>query len=587
MSYVPRFSALMCAYLCVRLHAAGVPPVNDTCTGALLITCSSVTAADTTASATDPSDPGFSCHNGGAGSLGVGGIWFRFVAADATARLHTCASVAPADDSLLAVYSGTCGALAEIGCDDDEAFCIATDFGSDVTLCGLTVGETYYVQLAAWTESDRGVYQLDLQCPAPSGGITGACCMSDGTCADGVAESCCQQGGGSYLGDGSHCATSTCAQLVGQWDGYSGTYADIWVDGDYAYAPNWGLGDGNTARVHIIDISNPTNPVLDNTFFLPSPNEFTSPQDVKVAGGLLFIGLEGGAFDAVAIVDVRNPTSPSLLTTIRTANFTRTHNVFYDNGFLYMADSSTPRVGIVDLRGFDPNNPPPSPITQEQWVLDNVGTSIVHDITVRNGRLYAAAWSSGLWVYDVTDVANSMPTLIGSTPGTSTHSVWPTDDGNFVVTGEERTLGGITVYEITDTGGALSFTQTDSLVLPEAFSVHNQVVIGHRLYNSWYEAGLQVFDIDPATGLLQFVAVYDSSPPGGGGFVGNWGVYPFLGDDRIVLSDMENGVLIVDITGGVGPVPTIGTWGLIVLTCALLCAGTIVIRRRAVAREAA
>ena len=31
---------------------------------------------------------------------------------------------------------------------------------------------------------------------------------------------------------------------------------------------------------------------------------------------------------------------------------------------------------------------------------------------------------------------------------------------------------------------------------------------------------------------------------------GNWGVYPFLGTDRILLSDMQNGLFIVDVTPG-------------------------------------
>ena len=29
------------------------------------------------------------------------------------------------------------------------------------------------------------------------------------------------------------------AFVVGSWDQYSGTYADIWGDGDYAYLPNY------------------------------------------------------------------------------------------------------------------------------------------------------------------------------------------------------------------------------------------------------------------------------------------------------------------------------------------------------------
>ena len=160
----------------------------------------------------------------------------------------------------------------------------------------------------------------------------------------------------------------------------------------------------------------------------------------------------------------------------------------------------------------------------------------MHDITVAGGRLYASAWDSGLWIYDVTDVANQIPSFLGNTPdgGNNTHSAWPTGNGDYVVTGEERPGGGIKAYRITDNGGSLTLELTDTHALPggEASSVHNQVFVGYRLFNSWYQAGLQVLDIDPATGLFEFVAEYDT--PGS-----VWGVYPFLGPDRVLLSDMK------------------------------------------------
>ena len=67
------------------------------------------------------------------------------------------------------------------------------------------------------------------------------------------------------------------------------------------------------------------------------------------------------------------------LATVRISGFTNIHNVFYDSGFLYLADSATSRVGIVDLTAFDPDNPPTLPITSAKWILTNVGSSFVHD----------------------------------------------------------------------------------------------------------------------------------------------------------------------------------------------------------------
>ena len=337
------------------------------------------------------------------------------------------------------------------------------------------------------------------------------------------------------------------AILRGTWDGYSGLYADVWADGDYAYLPNWGLADGQPAQIHIINISDPTNPVLDNILSLSSPNSFASPQDVKVANGLLFVALEGDANDSVAIVDVRDPTAPVELATIRIDGFENLHNLFYDQGFLYMVNSSGPEMAIVALTGFDPDNPPPSPMTEAKWILEFIGSSFVHDVTVQNGRAYVSAWDTGLWIYDVTDVANNAPVFLGRGLGIATHAAWPTDDGQFVVVGEERDGGPIKLFEVVPDGDSVSVNLLDTVDLSaDAFSAHNPIVIGDRVYVSWYQAGLQVFDIDREAGELVFVASFDTSESGNNvGFDGNWGVYPFFGTDKILLSDMAHGLSIV------------------------------------------
>ena len=328
------------------------------------------------------------------------------------------------------------------------------------------------------------------------------------------------------------------AELVGQWDGFDGSYADVWGNGDYAYIGSWG-----DSFVQIVDISDAANPGPAVQYELPSGAQ-GSAQDIKVGDDLLFIG--------VHIVDVRDPANPVGLVNI---DISFIHNVFYDNGYLYIVDSGTPTIGVVDLTTLDPDNPPAGPITDMKWLVNGVGSLFVHDITVQDGRLYASAWDSGLWIYDVTNVATEPPSFLGQTPdgGNNTHSCWPTGKGDYVVTGEERFGGGIKVYRITEVGQGLELELTDTLELPtdQANSVHNQTVVGYRVYNSWYGHGLQVFDIDPVTGLLEFVASYDTSAGG----LGNWGVYPFLGSDKVLASDVENGLFIIHVDPAAAPSP--------------------------------
>ncbi|MCH7721163.1 MAG: hypothetical protein IH988_09285 [Planctomycetes bacterium] len=339
------------------------------------------------------------------------------------------------------------------------------------------------------------------------------------------------------------------AELVGSWDGFNGSYADVWGDGDYAY-----MGQFGSSGVFIIDISNPSDPVLAAEYAVPAPNNSSSAQDVKVGDGLLFIGLESNSGPAsVQIVDVRDPPNPVSLTTIDISAVSDPHDVFYDRGYLYIVDSSSNKIAVVDLTDLDPDNPPGSPITQTQWVVNNVGSFFVHDITVRprpSGEtwLYACAWSSGLFVYNVTNIADQPPQFLASVGGLNTHSCWPTDDGKFVITGEEREGGGMSVFEIVEDEGGVSLVLRDSLNLPtdQAYSIHNQVCVGNRVYNAWYQAGMRAYDVDPVSGALTLASSLDTFSGPVFGFDGAWGVYPLLGSDRVLVSDLSNGLFIID-----------------------------------------
>ena len=326
---------------------------------------------------------------------------------------------------------------------------------------------------------------------------------------------------------------------VGQFSQAGQSYADIWGDGDFAYLAHFGQ-----RVVDIIDLTDPANPILAATY--DSNIAAASAQDVKVANGLMFVGMEGVS-PGCHIVDVRDPYAPVKLTDVTVLS--GVHNVFYDQGWLYLVDSSQTLIDIVDLRTYDPNNPP-AVISTTQWRMTGVGNQLVHDITVQNGRLYASAWDT-IRVYDVTDVANQVPPLLGTAPGASVHAAWATDDGRFLVVSEEHSVGGLTLYEIIDGGSSVTLEVRDYYFVSSlrAGSVHNPVVAGNRVYVSWYAAGVQVLEIDPVTATWSLVASFDTTPADGGAstFAGNWGVYPFLSADRVLASDRGTGLFVLDV----------------------------------------
>jgi len=149
----------------VSFVGAGVP--NDECAGAVSLDCGDSASQSNVAATTVASDPAYSCRFGGAGQ-GFGTIWYSFVAPGSSASIDTEGSTA--SDTLLGVYSGACGALTEIGCDDDSG----TGFLSLINVGGLVAGQTYYIQASSFSASSTGTIQVNLECA--SGPIPGDAC---------------------------------------------------------------------------------------------------------------------------------------------------------------------------------------------------------------------------------------------------------------------------------------------------------------------------------------------------------------------------------------------------------------------------
>ncbi|HET8787077.1 MAG TPA: hypothetical protein VFM38_15695, partial [Candidatus Limnocylindrales bacterium] len=145
----------------LNVSCASGPAQGDACADAIDTSCGSSATVDNTLFSTDVDDPAFSCRFGGAGQ-GVGSAWFKFVATDTSARIDTNASLA--FDTLLAVYSGTCGSFTELACDDDTGVGLLSEFCVE----GLTVGETYYIQAASFSAFDTGEITVTVQCPCPA-----------------------------------------------------------------------------------------------------------------------------------------------------------------------------------------------------------------------------------------------------------------------------------------------------------------------------------------------------------------------------------------------------------------------------------
>lgn len=352
-------------------------------------------------------------------------------------------------------------------------------------------------------------------------------------------------------------------------------YADIYADGNIAVQ-----GSYNCRGVFIYDISDPDRPVLASTYD-PSPRQafleaiVVGNRGYFGSGGTSASGNPNGG-DGVHIVDLTNPYQPVLLGKVNASiasGFNGIHEMVVHNNYLIINYNSTSN---KTLKIIDVSNPA-SPVFK--WNLTPLDSTWVHAVHVRGDRMYTSGWGGRIEIYDISNLGTQAPIRLGSVLGNSTnHSSWTSEDGRYLYSARETLDGDIRVYDVQNPAVPLlvrSF-KTSEIGL-NAVSPHNPTVLGNRLYVSWYQAGVQVFDlsdpIDPKP-IGQFdtyptefappaneLRILESDEPWDimcgsparqnslpNSYDGNWAVFPFLGHDKVIAGDMTNGLFILDAT---------------------------------------
>jgi hypothetical protein len=133
------------------IESAPLPPVNDDCSGAIGLTAGiDFNANDieaTNIGATDSGQAASTCT-----ATVNGDVWYSIVVPSTTLTIETQLADGTITDPVLIAYSGTCGALTEIGCSDDIDFA-GGNFLARMDLTGLTIGDTIYFRLYTYGES--------------------------------------------------------------------------------------------------------------------------------------------------------------------------------------------------------------------------------------------------------------------------------------------------------------------------------------------------------------------------------------------------------------------------------------------------
>ncbi len=145
-------------------YVSGVLTVNhidgDLCTSAIALTVNDV-CTNTTGSNTGATDSGESPAPG-CGSYNGADVWFSFVV-PATGHVIINTVAGDITDGAMAAYSGTCGSLTLIECNDDGG----PGTMPMLDLSGLTAGETIYIRFWEYGGNTFGTFDICVQkgCP--------------------------------------------------------------------------------------------------------------------------------------------------------------------------------------------------------------------------------------------------------------------------------------------------------------------------------------------------------------------------------------------------------------------------------------
>lgn len=298
---------------------------------------------------------------------------------------------------------------------------------------------------------------------------------------------------------------------------------------------------GANNGVSIIDVTNPSSP--NEVFFEPGSNSIW--REVKTYNNFAYITTE--AEDGMMIIDL-NPLPGS--TTLPVTYFfgpagnewLTAHSLFIDeNGILYLHGTNRGNGGVIL---YDLNTSPTNPT--EVGEFDNW---YVHDSYARGDTLYSAHINDGY--FSITDVSNpsSITLMAGlvNTPMNFTHNCWLSANGKYLFTTDEKSGAWIGAYDISDFS---NIQEVDRIRRDETSGVipHNTYWLNNYLVTSYYRDGITIHDVTDPSNMIE-VGNFDTSPSlSGDGFNGAWGVYPFFSSGKLIVSDIELGLYILEPT---------------------------------------
>jgi choice-of-anchor B domain-containing protein len=345
-------------------------------------------------------------------------------------------------------------------------------------------------------------------------------------------------------------------QLLGTWQdstlvasrAHDNTYNEIWglvVKGrEYAVI-------GSTFGTHFIDVTDSNNP--EEVFKVAGAAQGASivHRDYHNMGCYLYAVCDEGQ-STLQVMDISGLPDHVEIVHESSKLILRSHNIFIDttSALLYTFATTGTEIGgdamgVIDIS--DPMNPS---FIDYYNVFDDIRAGHVHDGYVENDTAFLNCGRDGFAIVDFSDPENPA-TIATLTPSEYpfagyNHSGWKSMAGDHYYMADEDHGFDMKVVDISNYND-VTVTSTFNAETGEVNSIpHNPVVACNFLYVAYYYDGLRVYDLeDPANPkLTHFYAT--SQLQNDRRYKGAWGVYPLLPSGNILVSDMQNGLFVLD-----------------------------------------
>ncbi len=332
---------------------------------------------------------------------------------------------------------------------------------------------------------------------------------------------------------------------------YDNAYNEIW---GYATSQNEYAIIGTTKGTHFIDVTDPENIFEAHVIEGEAQGVAIVHRDFHDHQDHLYIVCDEGQSSTLQILDLSVlPNEPTMVYN-SSELLNRAHNIFIDSqsdrlySLSHKSNTTSRAYAVFDIS--DPANP------VQIHSANTFGPLLVghvHDAYIFDHIGYFNCGNDGLIIADMSDLSSiEVLSYLESSDYPQSgynHSGWPSEDGNYYFFADETHGMDLKVLDVSDKTDASIIGTFDANNPSNKSIAHNQVLKEDYLYVAYYYDGLQVYDVSDPENIQRTMYYPTSQITATNDFEGAWGVYPFLPSGIILVSDMQEGLFVIDQIG--------------------------------------